>query len=81
MTTNERIEANANLIKWCVHILGPDEVLAAPSHAAAVQRADELNRSIHERDHEPDDLLTFAYAAPWSYDDKSHGDELGKWDE
>lgn len=32
MTTGERIEANANLTLWCVHVLGPDDVLAAPSH-------------------------------------------------
>jgi hypothetical protein len=39
MTTSERIEANANLTLWCVHVLGPDDVLAAPSHEAAAVHA------------------------------------------
>lgn len=78
--TLERIEANANLMKWCVHILGPDDVIAAPTHEAAVERAHELNISIHDRDHEPNDLLCFAYAAPWPHDKESHAENLKDWD-
>jgi hypothetical protein len=72
MTTGEKIEANANIVKWCVHVLGPDDVMAAPSHDAAVVRAHEMNKSLHGRVSSPDDVLCFAYAAPWPYSDEEH---------
>ena len=75
-TLNDRIEANADLTLWCVHILGPDDVLAAPTHEAAVVRAKELNQAVHRKVNAPDDILCFAYAAPWPHDAQSHADNL-----
>jgi hypothetical protein len=69
-TLKERIEANADLVLWCVHVLGPDDVLAAPSHEAAVVRARQMNQSLHRGG--PEDVLCFAYAAPWPHSKDAH---------
>lgn len=79
MTTGERIEANANLTLWCVHVLGSDDVMAAPSHDAAATHAHELNKAVHGRSSTPGDVLCFAYAAPWPHSPESHADDLKKW--
>lgn len=76
-TIEERIEANANLILWCVHLLGADDLYAEPSHAAAVAAADKLNQhigaSLANKAH---DLLSFAYAAPWPYSAERHAEDI-----
>ena len=72
MTTGEKIEANANLALWCIHILGPDEVYAAPSYSAAKIHAHEMNKALHSRLGTPNDVLCFAYAAPWPYGATDH---------
>ena len=79
MTTGEKIEANANLTLWCVHVLGSDDVMAAPSHDAAVVHAHELNKAVHGRASSPDDVLCFAYAAPWPHSASDHADDMKKW--
>jgi hypothetical protein len=80
MTTNEKIEANADLTQWCVHVLGPDDIYAAPSHDAAVIKARELNKTLHGRPGVlPDDILCFAYAAPWPHSKAAHADDLKNW--
>lgn len=78
MTTGEKIEANANLVLWCVHVLGPDDVMAAPSHDAAVTHAHELNKALLGRV-TADDVLCFAYAAPWPYSKEAHAEALPNW--
>ena len=79
MTVRERIDANANLVKWCVHVLGPDDVMAAPSYTAAVIRAQDLNVALHGKDDRPSDVLCFAVAAPWPHDHASHAESLRDW--
>jgi hypothetical protein len=79
MTTGEKIEANANLVLWCVHILGPDDVIAAPSHDAAAVHARELNKTLHSRVGAPEDVLCFAYAAPWPHSPEDHADGVKNW--
>lgn len=79
MRLAEKIEENANLIPWCVHILGPDDVLAAPSHEAAVVHARELNKSIQKKYAGPNDVLCFAYAAPWPHDKEAHAEAVNNW--
>ena len=79
MTTGEKLEANANLTLWCVHILGPDEMLAAPSHLAAKTHAHELNKSLYSRAGTPCDVLCFAYAAPWPYSATDHAESVKNW--
>ena len=79
MTIGERIEENANLVLWCVRILGPDDVLAAPSHDAAVIHAHELNKDIQSRVSTPNDVLCFAYAAPWPHSAVDHAEDVKNW--
>jgi hypothetical protein len=79
MTVGEKIEANANLLLWCVHVLGPDDVLAAPSHDAAATHAHELNKAVLGRVSAPDDVLCFAYAAPWPYSAEAHTEAVKSW--
>lgn len=79
MKLSEKIEANANLTLWCVHVLGPDDVHAAPSHDAAVIHARQLNKTVHRRVELLDDILCFAYAAPWPHSPKSHAEDLKHW--
>lgn len=75
----DQIEKNADLTLWCVHMLGPDELMAAPSHAEAAQHAAELNAALHGRSNAPDDVLCFAYAAPWPHTPETHSDDLANW--
>lgn len=79
------IEDNANLTLWCVHSLGPDEVDAAPSHAAAVERARAINRAVHgaimQREGDQNDILCFAYAAPWPWSKKDHAENVKRWND
>ncbi len=79
MTLNEKIEANADLTLWCVHVLGPDDVLAAPCHEAAAVRAREMNKAFHRDIKRVDDILCFAYAAPWPHSKKNHAEYVKEW--
>ena len=79
MTTKERIEENANLIKWCVHTIGPDDVFAAPCYSAAETQARVWNQQLH-RTSKFSDILCFNYAAPWPHNDKNHAVYLKEWE-
>lgn len=78
MTMSQKIEANADLVLWCVHVLGPDDVMAAPSHLAAVTRAREMNDAVFKRAG-THDVLCFAYAAPWPHSKASHAEDVARW--
>lgn len=60
---------------WCLHILGPDDVIPAPSQAHAERAAQKVNEWAKKRldDHAP---RIEAVAAPWPHDAKSHADEV-----
>lgn len=75
----ESIENNADLIRWCVHILGPDDILAAPSHRAAEARALAINKATFMQVNGSNDVLCFAYAAPWPHDEDSYKENLKDW--
>lgn len=79
MTLTDKIEANANLTLWCVCVLGPDDVHAAPSHEAAAVQAREMNKAIHGRVSAPDDVLCYAYAAPWPHSREDHAEAVKSW--
>lgn len=80
MTISERIESNADLILWCVHILGMDDVHAAPSHLAAATHANEMNKILYSQpDKKMADILCFAYAAPWPHSKEDHAKNLVNW--
>ena len=76
---HRRAITNTDLILWCIHILGPDDIIAAPTYGEAIERAYELNLSIHERDHEPKDLLCYAYVAPWPYSKEEHAKDIEEY--
>ena len=78
MTTDERIEANANRLLWCVRVIGPDELYAEPSHASAVANAEKINRSLWSRADAPLDVTCFAYADTWPYSAEQHADALAR---
>lgn len=81
MKTSELIEANANLVKWCVHVLGPDEIHAAPDHHAAVIAARDFNQHLYSRHPDKlDEILLFAHPAPWPHSDKHHSENLAGWE-
>ena len=82
---HEAIEANANILLWCVTVAGPDEVHAASSHADAVDRAAKMNRALHvdcagmlPKTAQP--ILCFAYPAPWPWSPESHAKDLASVD-
>lgn len=81
MNVIEKIEANADLTLWCVHVLGPDDVLAAPSYAAASAHARALNAALHGKEGAPDDILCFGYAAPWPHSPESHAEDVKNWED
>lgn len=78
MTPKERAEANANLTLWCVHVLGPDDLHAMPTHEAAVMSAREMNYALYSKaaTRTDDDVLCFAYAAPWPHSKEAHAGAL-----
>jgi hypothetical protein len=76
MDMAERIEANANLVLWCVHVLGPDDVYAEPSHASAVAKAAKLNSDIWSNAKSPDDILCFAFADMWPWSAEAHAQAI-----
>lgn len=62
----KRIGEKANQIKWCVHIVGPDDVCAMPSYEAAVEMAERCNRDIVAHNFEKlRDIICFAVAEPY----------------
>lgn len=71
-----RIEDNANLVLWCVHTLGPDDVLATCTHQAAVDMAGILNKVILDHQKSPKDVMCFSYAAPWPHSAEAHAENL-----
>lgn len=65
-----------NLVLWCVHVLGPDDVHAAASFREAAWSAAGANISFAEIEQPADPVLCFAYAAPWPYSDEMHAEDL-----
>ena len=80
MSIEEKIEANANRLLWCVHIAGPDDLYAEPTHASAVAKADEHNRMVWSRPNAPEDVCCFAYADVWPWEPAAHEDAMKKQD-
>ena len=72
----QRAVSNANLTRWCVHVLGPDDVHAATSYQAAVESARQMNSALWAFPGAVDDVLCFAVAAPWPGDEASFTADL-----
>jgi hypothetical protein len=67
---------------WCVHVYGPDDLLACASRKDAVQNALWLNLSGYKQQNTDDELMPVAWAVPepWLYDRQSWSDCLAEQD-
>lgn len=61
---------------WCLHIEGPDDVMAAPSKEEADSVAEASNRYFTE--HFADSGLR-AKVVPWPHSARSHAEDLVWW--
>jgi hypothetical protein len=64
---------------WCVHIIGPDDLLACASRKDAVQNALWLNLSGYGQQNTNDELMPVAWAIPepWPGTAEAHHEALG----
>lgn len=62
---------------WCVHIEGPDDMIAMPSREAAEAEAKLLNESWRKDGHEYDPVLN-AVAKPWPYSAEQHAKDIAR---
>ncbi len=74
---HEKIEYNANIVLWCMHVLGPDDVIPMVSYSDALKTSKEHNQALFELiDQDQNNILCFAYPAPWPHDAQSHADAM-----
>lgn len=63
---------------WCVHIIGPDDIYAAPSEAEAERAAAWMTQFWKERHPEDAALGMVGFEAmPWPHSPESHADSVG----
>ena len=66
---------------WCVHVQGPDSMIAQPNQGAAEARATQWNNELatfvpdRPSKHSPTIKCT---AKPWHYSPTAHADDLAK---
>lgn len=68
-------------ILWCCHVRGPDDVLAAPDYATALQWSDMIMAINFAGDQKPqalDDMLLKPAPALWPYSAEAHANALPK---
>jgi hypothetical protein len=68
---------------WCVHVQGPDTLIAQPDHEAATKRAVEINATIEQvwnarTPSEFDPLKPIAVVALWPYTPTGHAESLAE---
>lgn len=78
MTKEERLARSRAKLLWCVHILGPDELVAKESYAAAERYATELNDYMHGPNIPELDIMCLSLVAVWPHGAESHATELVK---
>lgn len=65
---------------WCVHVLGPDSLIAMPDLETADRRAVEWNsmfgKIAAERGHNPFDPKCSAVVEKWTGSAKTHAEEI-----
>lgn len=66
---------------WCLHIEGPDDVLAAPSREAAQEAAERLQQWLDARPKHELDPLVRCVVEPWPHSELLHTQDLKRWDE
>lgn len=72
MTKEERLSKARAKILWCVHILGPDDVIAKESYEAAEKHATELSDYIHGPDKPDLGVLCLPIVAMWPWSAEAH---------
>ncbi len=78
-TKEERLDRARGKLLWCVHILGPDDLVAHESYAAAEKHANELNDYMHDPDKPPDlDVMCLSIVAVWTGSAEEHAAEVVK---
>lgn len=63
-------------ILWCVHVIGPDDLHAAPDFEAAVRMAAELSGALAP--HLSTDISCLPVVAVWPWSAKAHAESLAK---
>lgn len=70
---------------WAIHIIGPDDIAAAPSFAEATAAAERFNRRVAALDSNGDVLAgatVYAEADPWPHGVESHAHSVKRdWPE
>lgn len=74
--TFERVENNADLVKWCVHTLGSDDLVPVRSHGEAVAWANAQNDFVLSAVGVETDVLCYSYPLPWPHGDEAHAEAL-----
>lgn len=70
------INANANLVKWGVHVLGADDWYPAADYETAVRMADQGNALCAQLPNDGEPILWFAYAGLWPGTEAEHAAAL-----
>lgn len=68
--------AQRSKVRWCVHILGLDEVHAMPSYEAAEKNAADLVAALYNARTESLGVLCLPIVAPWPWSSDSHAQAL-----
>lgn len=68
---------------WCIHVDGPDDVIAAPSYTEAARRCLEINAEIVKYfgpELATDENMPWIFARPdtWPWSAESHAESLAK---
>lgn len=63
-------------VRWCVHVLGPDEVHAMPSYDVAAKNVDDLIVALFTERTAALDVLCLPVVAVWPHSDASHREDL-----
>jgi len=61
---------------WCVHVQGPDDVIAMPSKSAALEHANDLNALFGRHPYEEGDPIMRAVVIEWPHSADSHAADL-----
>lgn len=77
---NAAIQAVQARLLWCVHVTGPDDIIAMPTYEACIALCDKINgyveriRAAHLDD--PNWPITRAYPAPYPWSDEQYAAAL-----
>lgn len=63
---------------WCVHVYGPDDVVAQQDIGSALQLSNEINAAMVKMERTANDAIITAVAEPYPYSGEQHAAELAK---